>query len=263
MAFILLARYKFEQVTRKITMNQKILQLKKSARKNLSGHFRKIIAIIFISISIVLILNMPFRSLLIQGFNILSGARITVGIAGLMVVAMVIMLINAGLAWIHLNLAGGREVRFRDVLHPFTHHPGKFIGNGLLRLGTGGICLMPALIFLLLSVDITFNDFSYTLIRPVIWYICNLSFLAGIIAYIILVMSWSFAVYMLLDHPDMGVIKAVRSSRKLVKGARRKRFLMRISFIGLLILSVFAFFTPLLWVLPYMRQSMVCFYQGL
>ncbi len=90
---------------------------------------------------------MPFRSLLIQGFNILSGPQITVGIAGLMAVALVIMLINAGLAWIHLNLAGGKKVRFRDVLHPFTNYPGKFIGNGLLRLSFIGLLILSVFAF--------------------------------------------------------------------------------------------------------------------
>ncbi len=244
-------------------MGQKISEIKSSSRNNLLGHYGKMIAIIFISIVIILLLNMPFRNMLVSGFLMMSVPRFVVGIAGLMVVAMIIMLVNAGLAWIHLSLARGREARFRDVLHPFVNHPGKFIGNGLLRIGTGGICLLPALICLLLSVDVTFNEFSYTLIRPVIWYICNWTFVAGIIVYVVLVLSWTFAVYLLLEHPDMSVIRAVRNSMQLVRGNRRKRFMLRLSFIGPVLLSICSLFVALLWILPYIRQSMICFYLDL
>ncbi len=245
-------------------MVQKISQLKKSARHNLRGHYRTIIAVILVSLLVMFLLNLPFRSLLIQGLRRWSAPRITVGVAGILVVYMVMLLFNAGMVWIHLNLAQGKGAAFRDLLHPFTNRPGKFIGCNLLRLLTGYLCLQPALICLVLSVDVTFPNFSYTIERTLIWYLCNWAMLAGIIAYFGIMSSWSLATCLLLEHPKMRVLQAIRKSGQMLKGGnRRRRFLLFLSFFGWFFLGALSFGIALLWILPYLRQSRICFFLDL
>ncbi len=245
-------------------MVQKISQLKKSARHNLRGHYGTIIAAIFVSLLVMLLLNLPFRSLLIQGLRRWSAPRITVGVMGILIIYMVMLLFNAGMVWIHLNLAKGEEAVFRDVLHPFTNQPGKFIGCNLLRLFTGFLCLQPALLCLMLSVDVTLPNFFYTIERPLVWYACNWAMLAGIIAYFAIMSSWSLATCLLLEHPEMRVLQAIHRSRQLLKGGnRRRRFLLFLSFLGWLILGGLSFGIALLWILPYLRQSRICFFLDL
>ncbi len=62
----------------------------------------------------------------------------------------------------------------------------------------------------------------------------------------------------------MSVIQAIRRSRQLLKGGnRRRRFLLFLSFVGWFFLGALSFGIALLWILPYLRQSRICFYLDL
>ncbi len=244
-------------------MYQEISQLKKSSRNNLRGHYGMIIAVTLISLFVVMLFYIPSRMMLFRGIFTQSSLRITIGIICAFVISMVIMLLSAGFSWIHLNLAQKKKVKFRDVLHPFTNQPGKFIGSGLLRIATALICLLPGVIGMLLSVDISIADFSYHFRSLPLFYISHLVIIAGGIVYYLVVRSWSLSTYLMLDHPDMSVTQAFRKSKQMLKGNRRRRFRLLLSFVGLLILSILSFFIALLWVYPYMSQSMICFYLDL
>jgi len=52
-------------------------------------------------------------------------------------------------------------------------------------------------------------------------------------------------------------------SWNLMKGNKKKLFLLQLSFIGWVILSVFTFFIGLLFLYPYMSTTFAKFYQNL
>ncbi len=241
-------------------MHHTISQIKGSARNNLLGHYGLAIGSIIAVMAVILLLNLPFRRMMIQGFLFHAYTRVAIGIIGVVIVVMIAILANAGIAWLHLNLARGRKVMFRDIFFPFTNQPGKFLGIGGLWVVTALICLLPGLICLFLSVNVSFADFSYEIVMPIIWYVCNLALLAGIIVYIIIIMSWSLSICLILDNPDLRVMQAVRRSRKMLKKKRRRRFVMLLSFVGWGFFSILTFFIALLWIMPYVRQSLICFY---
>ena len=79
-----------------------------------------------------------------------------------------------------------------------------------------------------------------------------------------IVMSFAYAMapYILLDNPDMGVMEALRESKKMMKGYKGKLFWQELSF------AILAFFTglisfgliPLLGVAPHRAASRAQFY---
>ena len=80
---------------------------------------------------------------------------------------------------------------------------------------------------------------------------------------LLLTLPFVLTYYLLADDMDLGGIEALKISAKLMKGNIGKYLLLQISFIPLLILSVFTLYIALLWLMPYMEMSSVMFYRDL
>ncbi|MBM6616840.1 DUF975 family protein [Bacillus suaedaesalsae] len=75
--------------------------------------------------------------------------------------------------------------------------------------------------------------------------------------------AYSQAFYILKDKPEYGTLQAITESRKLMDGYKWKYFLLQLSFIGWILLSILTLGIGLLWVIPYMNASYATFYQNL
>lgn len=81
-----------------------------------------------------------------------------------------------------------------------------------------------------------------------------------IIPGIIAAIRYSMSFYILADNPDIGIMEAINRSKALMQGNKWKFFCLNISFIGWAFLSVFTFGIGLLWLLPYMENAIIAFY---
>ena len=73
----------------------------------------------------------------------------------------------------------------------------------------------------------------------------------------------SQAFFVLADQKTNNGFRAINMSWSLMKGNKKKLFLLQLSFIGWAILSVFTFFIGLLFLYPYMLTTYAKFYQNL
>ena len=73
----------------------------------------------------------------------------------------------------------------------------------------------------------------------------------------------SQAFFVLADQKTISGFRAIEMSWNLMKGNKKKLFLLQLSFIGWAILSVFTFFIGLLFLYPYMLTTYAKFYQNL
>jgi len=73
----------------------------------------------------------------------------------------------------------------------------------------------------------------------------------------------SQAYFILADQKTISGFRAIQMSWSLMKGNKKKLFLLQLSFIGWAILSVFTFFIGLLFLYPYMLTTYAKFYQNL
>lgn len=77
-------------------------------------------------------------------------------------------------------------------------------------------------------------------------------------------LAYSQTIFILRDHPEYSVSEAITESRKMMDGYKWKYFLLNLSFIGWIFLSVFfTAFIGLLWVIPYIIASFAEFYNEL
>ena len=76
---------------------------------------------------------------------------------------------------------------------------------------------------------------------------------------------YSMAVYVLIDHPDYGVMECIRESKRITDGHKKELFLLDVSFLGWLLLSGAPFIGYLVSILatPYMALTHALYYERL
>ena len=84
--------------------------------------------------------------------------------------------------------------------------------------------------------------------------------LAGGLVNLFVKLLFFLSIPMLLDNPELGALDSLKESLRLLKGYRGRLLYIELSFLGILVLSVFSCYIGLLWVVPYMTATQVFFY---
>lgn len=69
---------------------------------------------------------------------------------------------------------------------------------------------------------------------------------------------YRLALYLLLDHPEMGVMECIRESKRLMCGHKAELFILDLSFIGWALLSVIPFVS--IYTIPYTEATYALYY---
>lgn len=77
---------------------------------------------------------------------------------------------------------------------------------------------------------------------------------------IIKMLSYSMSFYVLAENPNMTAREALNESKRLMKGHKWELFVLELSFIGWMLLSMVLFFIPVIYVGPYMQATLANFY---
>lgn len=76
-------------------------------------------------------------------------------------------------------------------------------------------------------------------------------------------LSLTLVSFILRDHPEMGIIDILRQSARMMDGHKWQYLLLQLSFLGWVLLGILTLFIGLLWVIPYVGQAQVNFYEQL
>ena len=78
---------------------------------------------------------------------------------------------------------------------------------------------------------------------------------------IIMGYAYSQAIYIMADNPDIGIWQALKMSKKMTKGYKFDLFVMHLSFLGWMFLSMFTFgILMVVYVAPYMYTTQAGYY---
>ncbi len=75
--------------------------------------------------------------------------------------------------------------------------------------------------------------------------------------------SYAMTEYVLADNPELSGNAAIEKSMEMMQGNKWRLFLLDLSFIGWMILSILTLGIAMFWVLPYMIQTHAAFYETL
>ena len=125
-----------------------------------------------------------------------------------------------------------------------------------------GLLAIPlAVIFFIIISCFTNFDGSDA---PVVNYtICIILLFIGFIPMFIKTIEYSFAFFFASEFPEIGIRKSLRLSITIAKGHRWEIFVLNISFIGWVLLSILTFCIGFLWTLPYYYMTLTNAYHAL
>ena len=86
-----------------------------------------------------------------------------------------------------------------------------------------------------------------------------LLFVPGVIKAI----SYSQAIMIMLENPNMDIMTAIKESQRMMNGHKMEYFVLDLSFIPWMLLVMLTFGIASLWVSPYMQITMVNYYNAL
>ena len=141
-----------------------------------------------------------------------------------------------------------------------------FILGGVIQLGYGQFLLKQHD-----KLEPTWNDlfsqfhrfgqgFAQKFLRGLYCFLWGLLF---IIPGIVKAYSYAMTPYIMTEHPEMTANEAITASRQLMDGHKGELFLLRLSFIGWMILNIFTLGIGSLWLTPYIQATEAAFYREL
>lgn len=232
-------------------MQTSSIELKRLAKMKLSGKYSVPIGafLIYMIISIMI-------SSIIQ--IIVSPNSIYPSIIYLIITFIISLLETVfvfGLMKLYLDISRDNPLALGTLTYGFTHHPDRIIIVSLLVLLITSAWLVPG--FVLLMV------YLFVWSSPLLFLLFILTFIGGTILSVIYSLKYSQALFILVDNLDVSSIKALKESKKLMKGNLGRLFYLQVSFIGWFLLGLFSCGIGLIWIVPYMGVTSAHFYLDL
>lgn len=222
-------------------------ELKSKAKGQLLGKYGTVIPAFLVVESIVFFIQFLASSMI--DMNTLYGMIIYYAVAFIM--QLIAAIFALGAARLYLNITCNRPYSVNDVFYGFKQYPDKAVKIQLVLLIKESLCLVPAFLLYLI--------YTYTQFTIIVLLISITGIIGGISACII-ALTYSQVYYLILDFPHYSVKEIMAISKTLTKGYRGKLFYLAVSFIPLLLLSLFTCCIGYLWVVPYINATNVQFY---
>lgn len=80
---------------------------------------------------------------------------------------------------------------------------------------------------------------------------------------IVKIYSYAMTYYISIEHSELTAEEAIQKSMLMMKGHKMKLFLLDLSFIGWIVLSILTLGIGFLWLYPYMQTAHAAFYEDL
>lgn len=232
-------------------------EIRANARKSLTGKWGKAALLTLVYSIIVFVINFVCNLIPVIGGIILF---------------VISTPISFGLLVSFMKLKRDEEVGYVDFLSNGFSSFAKVwsvFGNMILKMILP-VCLF--VIFIILLVASLGGSLASAVIAESSGGVAGFGFLAfvsliGYIASLIYVIVkgylYSLSYYILNDNPNMTGKEIVEESERLMRGNRWRFFWLGLTFLGWAILAGFTLGIGMLWLMPYMIISMVCFYEDL
>lgn len=176
----------------------------------------------------------------------------------LFILTLVFGIFYAGVRYLYLNVARGRAYSMEDLIYFFRNDPDKVI------VATFVLCLISLAVSLPVNIYLYNMEIGTSLEAQLDWAVTTLVLmLAAMAVSELLTLPFEMTYYLMADHPEMGGIDALKSSVRMLKGKTGRLLLLKLSFIPMMLLSVFTLYIALIWIIPYMEMATAEFYRAL
>ncbi|MCM1135307.1 MAG: DUF975 family protein [Clostridium sp.] len=243
--------------------------LKAQARGQLLGKYKVVICIYLLH----LVCTVPFTFSISSLIGTGSLGAILVFCLATFLFDLFAGFFTAGEAYVYLKTACNQIPAVSDLFHCFREDSQKVVRIQAVLSAVSIACSLPALIishYMSLSLARillggtesgveagSLETGAGLFLAYVIFYV------AGVAVDIFVGLMLSQAYYLMLDFPEYSPSQLIKMSIQLMKGNKGRLFYIQLSFIPLMLVSIFSFGIALLWVLPYREAVSANFYLDL
>lgn len=149
-------------------------------------------------------------------------------------------------------MSRGGKGQIKDVFYAFTHQPDRILLAQLLISLISLACALPGILVYALA---------WSMHLAYLYPVAILLFIAGAALNIYLTLGYELVIPLYIDCPQKGVLELMRESRMLMAGNKGRYFYLILSFLGIMLLSMFSCFIGLLWAIPYLKLTTLEFYR--
>jgi hypothetical protein len=163
-------------------------------------------------------------------------------------------IINVGVTLMALKICCREPINAIDILYGFKNQPEKAVKIQAVLSGFSMVATLPAAIARLNfegSGDSNFFTMSVIL------------YIVGYATYAFISLVFSQVYFLLLDFEDKSASELLIMANRLMDGHKKRLFLLWLSFIPLLLLSLLTCCIGFIWVMPYVKVTLANFYMDL
>lgn len=164
--------------------------------------------------------------------------------------------LSIGLTYYFFQMALGNPHSVKQLFYCFTHDPDRYILAAALRYGLVLIGFIPAAIYYYRIPSL------FTCTTDQLLILLGLVLLAALLNLPVL-LYFGQSYYILLDDANCSVWESMKRSCELMKGQKKRLFLLYLSFIGYSFLEIGTLSLGTLWIRPYLEMIQVQFYLDL
>ncbi len=262
-------------------------ELRAEGRKALQGKWNESMLAFLpvVVITIILVgLNAWLQNVMGDASAIATLGKQAVELLFALLIILVVMPLNFGFAMaMWKKVKGENSVAIQDVWAGAKQNYGFSIGYALAISGIGAaiglvlvIVYVVALVILISALGI--SNFSTETIEAItnqpalLFTSVGTPMLAIILSFIVLYLAiliismwfaymYTMSMFIRMDNPTIGVIAAMKASRKMMYGHKWQLFVLGLTFIGWGILATLTFGIGLLWLYPYTTATQAAFYE--
>lgn len=236
-------------------MKRSCKELKGLARQALIGNYGLVILSYFLVQLIIGIVMSPFETQInTYSRNVMLYEEVIsfpgFSFLAIFIIALISTALAAGVYAVHLNLARGNRPSVSMIFSQLKCRPDRYIVATLLLSLICIACMIPGILLLCVGM-----------VSELLLLVAGIALIiAGILLCIFLAMRFALTFLLLIDHSDMGAIRAMKESFHLMKGHCGRFLYISFSFLPMMILVVLSFGIAALWVQPYIEQVVCWFY---
>lgn len=227
---------------------------KRSAKTALSGNWGIAIAGMLAYMAVNFLGNI-FSIELFPGNSVLE---VVLGQIFVFAVSLIAMVFSTGYSYMMLNMSRGREFSLGNLLYMFHNQPDRVLIAALVMALLGTVSQLPFYYVMYMTTPGSSVEAQLGWLELLAGMM-----IVGVVLNVLLTVPFTLSFYLLADNPEMGGIESLKTSMRLMKGHIWQYLMLQLSFVPLLILSMFLIYIPLLWILPYMQATETVFYRDI
>ena len=252
-----------EEKAQHMKQYKKNYELKNAARDRLEGKYKGAISIMFLSFVISWfarlvvnsVANSTMRSVYAMSGSVSAARAVTIVFDVVLLAANILLgVMNAGIALYFLNIACGQQPFTRDLFYGFKNDSKKALVVSAAVTLCNTVCLGPGQY--LSQNRLNTRDAKWML--PAL-----LATAVGLCVYVPISLGLAMSFFLMLDFPEKSGKETLKLCWRLMKGNRKRLFLLELSFLPLMLLCLLSFGIGFLWLEPFMQMTYTYFFLDL